>query len=135
MVLTIDLSRDNDRNSSNERSLDEKGWKMFYAERNADGTIIAVKKADEPSGKKEITPSELMDFLTQKTSPPLPFTQVLSYLDNEMVRVLDDLIDLLVQKNIIVLTDLPEDARKKLFNRKAVRHKMQAQDILADDIL
>jgi hypothetical protein len=108
---------------------------MLYAVRNASGTIIAVKKADEPIGEKEITPVELMDFLTQANTSPLPFTQVLSYLDNEMVRVLDDLIDLLVQKNIIVLTDLPEDARKKLFNRKAVRQKMQAQDLLADDIL
>jgi hypothetical protein len=51
--------------------------------------------------------------------------------------VLDDLIEVLVRKNVIMLTDLPEEARVKLGTRKDVRRRMQDVDpsLTVDDIL
>jgi hypothetical protein len=41
------------------------------------------------------------------------------------VRVLEDLIDTLMAKNVIRHTDLPEAAQRKLVLRKGLRNRMQ----------
>ena len=54
-----------------------------------------------------------------------------------MIRVLDDLIEVLVKKNVIMLTDLPEEARAKLGKRQEVRRRMHenGNDLTVEDIL
>ncbi len=46
---------------------------------------------------------------------------VLATLDRAMIRVLEDLVDVLVDKQIISLSDLPEQARTKVIARKEFR--------------
>ncbi|MBC7699742.1 hypothetical protein [Aquabacterium sp.] len=46
-------------------------------------------------------------------------------LDADLVRVLEDLIDALIQRNVLMVTDLPLEAQQKLFNRKNVRDQMK----------
>ncbi len=41
--------------------------------------------------------------------------------DQELIRVLEDLIEVLCRKGIINLDDLPLDARKKIFERQGLR--------------
>jgi hypothetical protein len=41
--------------------------------------------------------------------------------DLEIIRVLEDLIDVLIGKGVIVLTDLPEAAQAKLAERRNLR--------------
>ena len=41
--------------------------------------------------------------------------------DLEMIRVYEDLIDLLVEKNLVVFTDFPPAAQDKLLRRKQTR--------------
>lgn len=41
--------------------------------------------------------------------------------DLELIRVLEDLIDVLIGKGVIVLTDLPEAAQMKLAERRNLR--------------
>ncbi len=107
---------------------------MLYAEKDANGVIVAIRKMteSEAQGNKPVSTADLADFLSGSETM---LQSLLAQLDIGVIRVLDDLIDLLVRKNIIVLTDLPEEARKKLFERKSVRYKMQEQHFLADDIL
>jgi hypothetical protein len=45
-------------------------------------------------------------------------------LDADFVRVLEDVIDTLIIKNIINITDLPEQAQAKLFARKTFRERV-----------
>lgn len=56
---------------------------------------------------------------------PLPHTaavrQEIEQSDLEMIRVYEDLIDLLLSKNILLLTDLPLPAQEKLLRRKRLR--------------
>ena len=49
--------------------------------------------------------------------------QQLSASDVEMIRVLEDLIAVLVEKNLITLTDLPYVAQKKILTRQKIREK------------
>ena len=44
-------------------------------------------------------------------------------LDADFVRVLEDVIDTLVAKNLINITDLPPEAQAKLFSRKSFRER------------
>jgi hypothetical protein len=45
-------------------------------------------------------------------------------LDADFVRVIEDVIDTLLVKNIINITDLPEQAQAKLFARKSFRERV-----------
>ena len=47
--------------------------------------------------------------------------QALAATDADMPRVVEDLVDLLIANGVITETDLPQEARDKLTNRKAKR--------------
>jgi hypothetical protein len=44
-----------------------------------------------------------------------------SILDEEFIRVLEDLIDVLIAKNVLRMTDLPEEVQSKLLIRRQLR--------------
>jgi hypothetical protein len=44
-------------------------------------------------------------------------------LDADFVRVIEDVIDTLISKNVINITDLPPEAQTKLFSRKSFRER------------
>ena len=61
----------------------------------------------------------------------------LSESDLEMVRVIEDLVDELIGKNVFNFTDLPRIAQKKLLNRRQLRRNLSVLTNLvgdADDI-
>ena len=41
--------------------------------------------------------------------------------DLEMIRVYEDLVDVLISKHVVVLTDFPQAAQEKLMRRKRLR--------------
>ena len=55
--------------------------------------------------------------------------------DTDIARVTEDLIYLLVQKNIILFTELPDVVQAKLLSREKLRDKLSAQTVplLSDD--
>jgi hypothetical protein len=111
---------------------------MFYAERDQDGTIIAIRR--DPGGdnvdKEPLSEQETQEFLASEFGRN-SYEVLLRAADQKMIRVLDDLIDVLVRKNIIMLTDLPEEARQKLGGRREVRRMMHddVDNLTVDDIL
>jgi hypothetical protein len=44
-------------------------------------------------------------------------------LDADFVRVIEDVIDTLIARNVINITDLPDQAQAKLFARKSFRER------------
>jgi FMN phosphatase YigB (HAD superfamily) len=50
-------------------------------------------------------------------------------LDAGLVRVLEDLVDVLIARNVICVTDLPVEAQQKLFERKGFRDRFQHQSL------
>lgn len=58
----------------------------------------------------------------------------LERMDAQFIRVLEDLVDALVAKGVINLTDLPPEALEKLNRRRQARRRMRgALDLLQDD--
>jgi hypothetical protein len=107
---------------------------MFYVERAADGTIIALHNAPTPSAKeqKPLTDAEVITFLSNSES----WKNLLAVSDFATIRILEDLIDLLVSKNIINFTELPIQAQERILERKQLReHIDQSSSLLVKDIL
>jgi len=109
---------------------------MLYIERNADGSIVAIHQApsEKATEQKALTDEEVLEFLGSEGKLD-SWIKLLSLSDVAIIRVLEDLVDLLVKKNVIMLTELPEGARDKLRERKRVRERMESDQLMVDDIL
>ena len=105
---------------------------MAYILKNTFGEIIAASAAENPGTGWTFTEDnakEYMDFLERSLSKSDPFRES----DIHLVRVLEDLISLLIERNIIRFTDLPEAAQKRLNDRQTMRHKATLPTILDDN--
>lgn len=109
---------------------------MLYIERNEDGEIAAIHHAPSAKAKEQklLMDEEVLKFLGSEGKLD-SWIKLLSLSDISVIRVLEDLIDLLVKKNVIMLTELPEEAREKLRERKRVRERMESDQLMVDDIL
>ncbi len=104
---------------------------MPFVKRDADGKIIAVYAQAGKDGLEEVAAddSALKAFLAQYTatpeSPESDEGTMYGLMDSDagMVRVLEDLINLLIDKGLIAVTDLPEAAQQKLLARGALRNR------------
>ena len=69
--------------------------------------------------------------LAHESGDPSEFSR----LDADFVRVIEDVIDTLIVKNIINITDLPSEAQAKLFARKSFRERAtkDALKLFGDD--
>ena len=89
---------------------------MLYVERDKDGKVISVSmtKADGHHEEANLSDPDVKAYLSET--------------DTDMVRVLEDLIDVLVQKNVFSITDLPESAQLKLLYRKNTRSMLDTDE-------
>jgi hypothetical protein len=92
---------------------------MLYLIRGSDGSVQTVSKEALPGSVpvEDQSPEVLKFFKSSSTSS---FNDA----DADFVRVLEDLIDMLIVKNIIRHTDLPAAAQKKLLLRKGMRSRL-----------
>ena len=107
-----------------------KALAMFHVLRNADGSIASLARTERPGGELLADDHpDVLRFLGSR-APDSGFNEA----DAEFVRVLEDLIDTLIMKNVIRHTDLPEAAQRKLMLRKGLRNRMQgALNLLGGD--
>ncbi len=90
---------------------------MPYVRRDADGVIASLHRRPE---------GDAVEFVDDADPAVQAFVGAgrddgFSRLDAEFIRVLEDVIDVLVRRNLIAVTDLPADARRKLYSRKGQR--------------
>ena len=95
---------------------------MPYIQRNAEGTIVAIVKEASDDAREFLSPShpEIITFLCAGSGEQEQFHPLA---DLEMVRVIEDLVELLISKNVIVLTDLPPAVQQKLLRQQSRRNK------------
>jgi hypothetical protein len=106
---------------------------MIYVERGNDGRIIALHNTSSSAAQEQKTmlDEEVLAFLGNPDSRG----QLMAMSDFSTVRIIEDLIDLLVHKNIINFTELPEHAQQRIRGRKNLREKIVSQDLLVHDII
>ncbi len=110
---------------------------MLFIERNENGTIIAIHN-ENPAGKftrASLSEPEVLQFLQQTDPHSELMSNALEQSDTDLVRVMEDLIQLLIDRNIINFTDLPTAAQKKIRHRQILRSKFAEDDFMVDDIL
>jgi hypothetical protein len=109
---------------------------MPFIERSAEGKIIGLRTVPGPNATEEktLTDEEVLDFLKDNMDAKF-LKSMLAHSDAGLIRLVEDLIDLLTKKNIILFTDLPEKAREKIIEREQIREKMSSQNIVVEDIL
>ncbi|RZL01457.1 MAG: hypothetical protein EOP36_11565 [Rubrivivax sp.] len=96
---------------------------MPYVLRSPDGQIVSLHRdAEEVAEFLPPDDPQVLSFLSGGEGAP---AQQFASLDADLVRVLEDLIDALIQRNILMVTDLPVQAQQKLFNRKSFRSSMK----------
>lgn len=104
---------------------------MPYVRRDAGGNITLVTRAAEPGAEEWLAPDDpqMRAFLGAGQESDEGFTA----LDADFIRVLEDLLDTLIDKGVIRLTDLPQNAQQKLLARKSYRGRMHGGLDLLDD--
>ena len=103
---------------------------MPYIRRSSEGAIAALLSSPEPDAQEyqPANSAEVCEFLG------LPHNSNFTGLDADFIRVMEDLIDVLTDKNLLRLTDLPVEAQRKLLARKDMRRKLRdTLDILDDN--
>jgi len=94
---------------------------MPYIRRGPDGQIESLHRRGDPG--TEFLPDghpDIAAFMGQSSPGPSQFGR----LDADFVRVIEDVIDTLIVKNILNITDLPGEAQAKLFARKTFRERV-----------
>lgn len=109
---------------------------MVFVQRNAEGKVSAVYLEPQFPGMEKINSQhqDIVDYL--KTCDQLEiFNQLLKESDTSITRVIEDLINLLIEKKIINFTELPVQAQTKLQHRQSMRQGREKVQLLVDDIV
>jgi hypothetical protein len=112
---------------------------MFYVRRNPAGQVVSLHREPEADAQEFLAADHtdvLAFFGTAQTPPasePAATTprETFDRMDSDLIRVVEDLVNVLIAKNLIDLTDLPAEAQAKLLLRKGFRERLAQQRLRA----
>ncbi|MEP4485888.1 MAG: hypothetical protein ABJ013_09690 [Halioglobus sp.] len=105
---------------------------MPYIKRDESGHIVAVSQSAESGFDEELSSDhpDVSAFLSNLQSA----NATLDATDQDFVRVVEDLVQVLVEKGVILFTDLPDSAQEKMLFRQQLRSKLSGNlDLIGDD--
>lgn len=109
---------------------------MLYAIKNENGEVVALTAS--PNRENDVPVSfedpQVFRFLTLDTSNASQKKHYeLLMQDLQQIRIVEDLIDLLTTKGIILFSELPIAAQEKILRKKSRREEFnQSNDIIVD---
>lgn len=107
---------------------------MIYIERNSTGEINNIHFAPGPNYEEiSLHDPKLKEFIENSPHSEDLIQDVLNQLDLDMVRVIEDVIDILIDKNIMLFTDLPEPVQNKILFKKAIRNISKKNTHIIED--
>lgn len=106
----------------------------MYVKRDSLGRIVSLSNEPLEGCSEEVDAGDpsLIDFLQQNQVSALQHYE-LKESDLPLIRVLEDLIDLLSETGVIRFTDLPAQAQTKLLKRKSMRRESGHLNLLDHD--
>ena len=107
---------------------------MPYIIRNEKGEIVELHNSPDNGEGNWIEPGnpEVIDFI-KRIGTTDQAKLALTSTDYEMVRVVEDLIDILMERQIFIFTELPEPVQAKLNARKRLREDMNTLENLINE--
>ncbi|NIE76733.1 tryptophan synthase subunit beta [Pantoea sp. Ap-967] len=108
---------------------------MIYVQRDPEGRLLRVEPAPF-AGHTEVLTADHAEvqqwFADDVVENSL---RQLKQSDLDMIRVLEDLIDVLTTKGVLSITDLPAGAQAKLLNRSSARKALGGlSNLIEDDV-
>jgi len=98
---------------------------MPFIKRNTNGDICALAREQIDTTYEYILPStpELQEYTAQELATINQAAPLNALIDSDkaIARVTDDLINLLIEKHIILFTELPQAVQIKLLDREKLR--------------
>jgi hypothetical protein len=93
---------------------------MPYVTRDASGRIVALAETAPSEGAEELpaTHPEVLDFVFVEAEDS---SRRFLASDLALIRVFEDLVEVLVRKHVLAMTDLPPAAQDKLMDRRSLR--------------
>jgi hypothetical protein len=101
--------------------------RMPFIRRNAEGIVDSLHRSGDDGA--EFLPDDHPDVRAFLAAGSPDQVERFAVLDADFVRVIEDVIDTLISKNVLNITDLPLEAQTKLFGRKSFRERA-TQDAL-----
>jgi hypothetical protein len=100
---------------------------MVYVQRDSAGKLLRISETSFPemTGDEPLSTEDVSIWLRAQQELHSRL-EILHRSDLATIRVLEDLVNLLVEKNVITYQELPETARKKLDERALVRADLEA---------
>ncbi|PCK09590.1 MAG: hypothetical protein COA42_03525 [Alteromonadaceae bacterium] len=118
---------------------------MPYISRDKEGKIDSIHKEENNGASEHIPPHhpDIVSFLDMDEGfePPKrnaadseqTITELLKS-DSDIARITEDLISLLISKNVIMFTELPEPVQRKLLTREKLRSMLpESRHSIIDD--
>ncbi|PMR74886.1 tryptophan synthase subunit beta like protein [Billgrantia endophytica] len=104
----------------------------MYIKRSKNGEIEQLSREATADCKEfiELNSPELVAFIGSDEKAQV---EALRSSDLEFVRVLEDVIELLMDRGAISFTDLPAAAQEKLMARQTLRQRANRVDLLSED--
>ncbi|QDF95796.1 hypothetical protein CJ010_04145 [Azoarcus sp. DD4] len=110
---------------------------MPFVERDPSGEIVAVAAVATATATEWLDAADpAVAAFTRRVAPaPAPNEALAALVSSDLglVRVLEDLIDTLLAKDVIRFTDLPIPAQNRLLQRRSLRESLSAVSLLDDD--
>ena len=105
---------------------------MPYVHRGADGRVDAVGLSASDA-LQEYVDSENPELLRFSRDMMGGHASLLLDSDMKLIRVLEDLVELLLNQGVIRFTDLPEPAQQKLLERRSLRAEPDRLELLENE--
>jgi hypothetical protein len=106
-----------------------RGLPMPFVNRDSDGRVVSVSLERTVEHQEELASDHpavvaFVDAVAQGQND-------LATTDLRLVRVLEDLIDLLIERQVLSFTDFPEVVQRKLLERQSIRSSIRSLQLLS----
>ena len=105
---------------------------MPYVKRDATGVVVAVSIEASSDFSEQLSGEdpELAAFIGVDPNAQASIDAT----DKDFVRVLEDVVQLLIDKGVILFTDLPPSAQEKIMRRQRLRSELTGRlDLIGED--
>lgn len=105
---------------------------MPYVNKSPDGSIQGISLVEVNSDGWEFLKADdeaYLKFLDSTIAAQNPFRES----DIHLARVLEDLIGLLIERDVIRFTDFPEAAQRRLNDRQLLRKSSRSQNLIDEE--
>ncbi|SIO17006.1 hypothetical protein SAMN05443662_1636 [Sulfurivirga caldicuralii] len=106
---------------------------MLYVKWGADGTLEDFSFVSRPGYESTTLSDPRVQAWLKNEANQHKIDAVLEQMDLEMVRVVEDLIDILIDKGLILFTDLPEVVQNKILFKRSLRSSLQPSLLYESD--